>query len=626
MKFLKNKITLLFSLIIIFVVFINTKKHDLTNQEKVQISKSFDFEKKIIREEPNNKSIRSVHPDLEKISSWISSVGASVCLCDLDGDGLPNDLCSIDPRLDKALIKPAPGTGDRYDEFFLEIPSNIKFDETMCPTGCLSGDFNEDGKIDLLVYFWGRTPVLFYNKSTRRKIEFQAEELCENEKWYTNCTTTADFDGDGHVDILVCNYFKDGAEILDTSSKKSQSMHDSKSHSYNGGGTYFFLWSKDGFKKKSEIISSEVEHGWTLAVGAADLNGDLLPEIYLSQDFGPDRLLLNKSKPGNLNFELLKGQKSWLKPKSFVLGMDSFKGMGCDFADVNNDGVLDIFISNITSEWALQESNLLWVSQADKLEEMKKGIAPYIQASEELGVSRSGWGWDAKFADLNNDGELEIIVATGFVKGKKHGWALLQALASGNDKMLSNPNNWPKFKPGIDLSGHELTSFFVKKENKYYNLSEFVGLEDPMVTRGVAVADVDGDGDLDFALANQWEDSLFFENKSNNENKSIIINPLIAGDTDNVVVQNTYLKIPKNCRPAIGLSAKLILDDKILVQQVDGGNGHSGKRSPQIHFGLKDLEKEVLKVEISWRGSNGSAWRKEVELLPGWNTLILGGK
>jgi hypothetical protein len=626
MKALKNKITLLFSLFLIIVIFFNTKKHDLTFLEKKELSINFKFEQKNINNLKTTNIIRKVHPSLDKISSWISSVGASVCLCDLDGDGLPNDLCLIDPRLDKVLIRPVPGTGDRYKEFFLEIPSYIQFDQTMAPTGCLSGDFDEDGKIDLMIYFWGRTPIIFYNKSTKRKIMFHPKELCANEKWYTNCATAADFDGDGHVDILVCNYFKDGAEILNTLSTKPQSMHDSKSHSYNGGGTYFFLWSESGFKKKSEVLNNEIKHGWTLAVGAADLNGDLLPEIYLSQDFGPDRLLLNNSKPGNLSFELLKGKKSWLKPKSFVLGMDSFKGMGCDFADINNDGILDIFISNITSEWALQESNLLWLSQADKLEEIKKGIAPYTQSSEEFGVSRSGWGWDAKFADLNNDGELEILVATGFVKGNKPGWALLQALASGNDNMLSNPSNWPKFKPGIDLSGHELTSFFVKKNKKYYNLAEFVGLDNPMVTRGIAVADVDGDGDLDFVLANQWENSLFFENKSSNNNKSVIINPLIAGDTENVTVKNTYFQTPKNCRPAIGFQAKLNIDNKVLVQQVDGGNGHSGKRSPQIHFGLKDFEKEFLKVEISWIGNKGSFWKKEVELSPGWNTLILGDK
>lgn len=626
MKFFKNKITLLFSLILISFVFSYTRKEDLSESEKIKLSELFKFEKKVINELNSKKTIREVHPDLNKISSWISSVGAAACLCDIDGDGLPNDTCIVDPRLDKVLVKPVPDTGDRYEEFFLEYPKNIIFNETMVPTGCLPGDFDEDGRIDLMVYFWGRTPVLFFNKSTRRKIIFEAKELCENEKWFTDCATTGDFDGDGHIDILVCNYFKDGADILNKFSKDPQTMHDSKSHSYNGGGTYFFLWSEGEFKKISKILSPEIEHGWTLAVGAADINGDLLPEIYLSQDFGPDRLLLNKSKPGNLNFELLKGEKSWLKPKSFILGMDSFKGMGCDFGDINNDGILDIFISNITSEWALQESNLLWLSDSNKLNKIDEGIAPYTQASEEFDVSRSGWGWDTKFADFNNDGELEIMVATGFVKGKRHGWALLQALASGNDKMLSNPNNWPNFKPGIDLSGHEITSFFVKNKNKYCNLAEFVGLEQPMVTRGIAIADVDGDGDLDFVLANQWEDSLFFENKSTNNNKSIIINPLLIGNTNNVLVENKYMKTPKNATPAIGLTAKLKIQDKILVQQVDGGNGHSGKRSPQIHFGIKDSKKESIEVEISWRGKNGSIHKETVNLNTGWNTLILGGK
>ena len=92
-----------------------------------------------------------------------------------------------------------------------------------------------------------------------------------------------------------------------------------------------------------------------------------------------------------------------------------------DFADLNGDGIPDIFVSNIADDYALQESHFLWLSTADK-DALREGKALYEQASEKLGVSRSGWGWDARMADFDNDGKLEIVQALGFIKGKIDRW------------------------------------------------------------------------------------------------------------------------------------------------------------------------------------------------------------
>ncbi len=70
---------------------------------------------------------------------------------------------------------------------------------------------------------------------------------------------------------------------------------------------------------------------------------------------------------------------------------------------------------------------------------MKRGIAPYVDQSEPLGLSRSGWGWDAKLADFDNDGVLEALQAVGFVKGQADRWPELQELAMGNDEFLAGP-------------------------------------------------------------------------------------------------------------------------------------------------------------------------------------------
>ncbi len=110
------------------------------------------------------KTIRDVNPSLRRIAGWISSVGAAVALNDLDGDGLPNDACYVDTRIDKVIVAPVPGTPARYQPFTLD-PLTLPYDPaTMAPMGCLPGDFNEDGLQDVLAYYWGRTPVAFIKR------------------------------------------------------------------------------------------------------------------------------------------------------------------------------------------------------------------------------------------------------------------------------------------------------------------------------------------------------------------------------------------------------------------------------------------------------------------------------
>ena len=614
------------ALVLVAICYPFARPPGISDSETAALAERFRFEKIPLAEPASRvpfQEARVVHPSLARISAWVSSLGAAATLADLDRDGLPNDLILVDPRTDLVTISPVPGTGSRYPLIELEpaLWKGAGYEiEALAPMGTLAGDFNEDGLIDVLVYFWGRTPILLLrdpqqlNSSLSRDSFRIAELSTSGERWYSNSAIQADLDGDGHLDLLIGNYYHDGARVLDAKATGSETLHAGKAKALNGGHKHFFLYdasAQNGFKHIPAVLHEEIGRGWSLAISAADLDGDLLPEIYIANDFGPDRLLYNRSTPGKLEFAALHGIRDFTTPKSCVLGDDSFKGMGVDFGDINGDGLLDIYVSNIATKFGLTESHFLWLNTGET-NKMKDGIAPYINASEKLGLSRSGFSWEARLADFDNDGVLEAMQACGFIKGKINRWPELQALGTSNDQMIQNPRFWPTFKPGADLSGKDCNPFFVLGPDRaYHDITPALGLNQPMVSRGLALADVDHDGRLDYVAANQWGPSFLFKNESPTARESRT---------------NAFLGlrlVHTNGSPAIGAVARLTLPSgQRLISRVDGGGGHSGRRSPEIHFGLGPIT-SPLTVEIEWRDLHGRPRRNSLQLAPGWHTVKL---
>ena len=109
---------------------------------------------------------RPVNPHLARHSAWISAVGAAIALNDLDGDGLPNDVCQVETRTDQVIVAPVPGSGDRFPAFALATELGPHTAGSVAPMGCVPHDMNEDGLMDLLVYYWGRPPVAFLKQDT----------------------------------------------------------------------------------------------------------------------------------------------------------------------------------------------------------------------------------------------------------------------------------------------------------------------------------------------------------------------------------------------------------------------------------------------------------------------------
>jgi enediyne biosynthesis protein E4 len=590
------------------------------------------------------KDIRQVNPAYKRIQAWISSVGAGVAVNDLSGRGSAGDLCLVDPRSDEIIITPAPTTGKRYAPFVLN-KGDLPYDHAMAPAGCVPGDFNADGRIDLFAYYLGRTPILFLAKPGVTQLSADAYLATEvvpgvksatgqygGPRWQSTAVSVEDFDGDGHADIGVYNYFPD-SDVYDPNGINNVSMNDSMSRAINGGGAHMFRWhsataDKVIWDEQKDAIPYKYATGWTLGAAGADLDGDLLPELYLANDFGQDRLFHNVSKPGKISFKLVEGERDATTPKSMVLGHDSFKGMSIEFGDLRNTGKLDGFVSNITVSWGIEESNLLWFNNAkddkDARNQLANGKAPYTNHAFDQGVGFTGWGWDAKFGDFDNSGNLAIVQADGFVKGTISRWNWLQELAMMNDQLVHDPAMWPKAEAGDDIAGDEPLAFYARTQDgtRFANVSGELGIAWPSVTRGIAVADTTGSGYQDLAVARQWNQPVFFRNERPNDNKYIGLRLYRPVDG---VTPGQQIGTQRAGTPAYNAVVKFTTaDGKVHQARVDGGSGHSGKRSFDVYFGLGKSDAPV-KAEVCWRDNKGNVHKQDLTLKPGWHDLMLDG-
>lgn len=651
---IRRRAALLVAAASVIGLYVVSRERTLSPAETAAAENAFRFSRTPLSEtadHPPYKYVRQVHPSVRHIRAYVSTLGASVSLGDLDGDGLQNDVVWVDPRTDQVICGPAPGTGARYETFALAPGSSFPNwnPATMCPQGTLISDLNEDGRMDVLIVHWGRSPIVYLRKTPADSGsktppsagEFQSQPLIEgDDRWYSSTAATADLDGNGKLDLIVGNYLPDGSRMLDEHAQGLETLHDSLARSGNGGGLRFFRFASATsgrrptvrFELQQDSLAEELNHGWSYALGPVDLDGDLLPEIYVANDFGPDRLLHNRSTPGRFQFAALHGERTMETPASCVINQDSFKGMGVDIGDINDDGLLDIYVSNLTSQRGLIESHFLWLNTGQAAR-MKDGIAPFTQASEELGLSRSGWSWDCRLADLNNDGVLEALQANGFIKGEINKWPEMQSLGTSNNQLLHNPKFWPSLQPGDDVSGHDTFAFFVRaQDGRYYDVARNLKLPDgqsmseAMVTRGISLADVDADGRLDFAVANQWQPSYFYHNECPQPGNFLglhLLLPLEKGTPTLVEpgVGHPIEKMPG--RPAVGAAVTVELPGgRKRVAQVDGGSGYAGKRAPDIHLGLGSIAE--ASVAIRWRDPDGHPREETFQLKAGWHSIRLG--
>jgi hypothetical protein len=495
--------------------------------------------------------------DSGDVLRMFTSGGASVAVGDYDNDGF-DDLFVTD-------------SGEGTTSHLYHNNGNLTFTEVTAKAGVGGGndplsivsdalwfDYDNDGWRDLLVIRFG-TPLLYHNEHNGTFSNVTAQSGL-TKFGNTIAAIAFDYDNDGRLDLLFGNYFKP-VNLLDL--KDPHVLPNDLDNAVNGGGVT--LWKGDGkghFTDVTEKAGLSHHTGWTLDVGHGDFNNDGLQDIYLACDYGPDKLFINN------------GDGTFKDVSEKAIGVDTRKGMNVDVADYDNDGWLDIYVTNITDEY-MKECNMLWHNNAD---------GTFTDLSRETGTCATLWGWAAKFGDYDNDGLLDLFVVNGLRSaGPDNYIPVLVNLITKPGVDFTDVRLWPNIG-NMTWSGYQKKKFFKNLDgHSFKEMAADAGVDNDRDGRGIGVSDFDNDGRLDFYQTNADQDSLVYHNVSAPVGHWVELK--LVGTRSN--------------RDAIGARVTLTTAQRSMIREVDGGNGYAGQSSQRVHFGLGTAT-EIVSLTVKW--------------------------
>jgi hypothetical protein len=540
----------------------------------------------------------------DNIGPWMSSVGAGVAGVDYDADGWT----------DFYVVNSGRGSSNRLfhnrgDGTFEDVAARAGVacgNAEGASMHAIFGDVNNDGLPDLYLVRSGASNQLFLNRGDGTFSD--VSDSAGVAYWgYGVAATFVDYDRDGWLDIVVGNYFANTIRDPRTGETvrsdlwnpvSTRIMPNSFTDAENGGGTRVFHNLGNGrFEDVTEAIGLGL-HGWTLAVGAADLDNDGWPDLYVANDFGPDELYFNT------------GATEW--PPRFRrvidsaghpgIGNDWWKGMNVDFGDVDRNGYLDIYVTNIyAAEYKTDEGNMLWLNVADP---EHSGGRRFWDAGRASGAGDGGFGWAGKFFDVNNDGLLDIFTVNGFFAGdpKRPYWYYMSDMFTQVKDNFSDAASWPPIEDR-DLQGHERSRLFVQLPQargpeaprraedavpRFAELSARAGIGDEYNGRGIAVVDYDNDGALDLYIGNVGAPSLLYHNRlAPRVRQRGWLGLKLVGRPDLAQTANGRRRATNV--DAVGTRVELTAGGVTQVREVSGGTGFASQSEFRLHFGLGDL-------------------------------------
>ncbi|MCY4401317.1 MAG: CRTAC1 family protein [Candidatus Poribacteria bacterium] len=489
--------------------------------------------------------VKFVHTDgrsgLRLFNEFLGSGGG---FFDYDGDG------DLDIYLINGAIQIEDSNGktphnvlyrNNGDGSFTDVTESAGVGSESYGVGATVGDYDNDGDLDLYVTNFGEDQ-LYENNGNGTFTDVTKLAGVGNLQWGTSCVF-GDVDNDGDLDLYVANY-----AAYDP--KEDTRCEERGVHVYCGPHAYpavhdtFFKNNGDGTFSDVSALYRPPDmlpmHG--LGVTFGDYDGDGDSDIYVANDQDPNFLFQNEGKGKFLEVALISG----------VCYNDMGKeeaGMGTDFGDYNNDGKLDITVSNYQTE-----TNTLYHNHDSSFfvdNTIPSGIAE---------ITHGYLGWGIKFFDYDNDGYQDVFVANGHLMDN----------ISVLEKHVSYPQRNLLFR---NLGDGTFANV----------MPETGGLALNKVSRGAAIGDYDNDGDLDILVTNCNQSADLLQNAVGNRNNWVQIR--VVGEKSN--------------RSGIGARIKVVTGEHVQYREVQSGGSYLSFHDLRAHFGVGKAE-QIDSLEIRW--------------------------
>ncbi len=503
-------------------------------------------------------------------------VGSGGALFDFDGDGDLDVYLVQGQKLDGA---PDPALTDRLYRNELDKGSLAFVDVTAASgirapgygMGVATGDYDNDGRTDLYVTNLGSNQ-LWRNLGGGRFEDATAAAGADDDRWSVSATFV-DYDRDGWLDLYVTNYVDFTLATHKACRTKTGAPGYCGPLAYNSQPDRLFRnrgAGADGrvtFERATEATGVAAEYGSGLGVATADFNGDGWIDLYIANDQKPNQMWINRGPggngrsggPGKVTFE----NEAMLAGTALNAEGIPEASMGIAVGDVDGDGDEDLILSHLD-----RETNTLYLNEGDGF---------FEDATSARGLAAPSWKYTSfgiGWVDYDNNGWLDLIAANGAIKGIEH------LVRQGDPYPLHQPNQLYRNLGGD--GGAVRFAEVTAEAGKVFELSE--------VSRGVAVGDVDNDGDGDVLVTNNRGPVRLLVNRVGQDRAWLGVRAVgrMAG--------------PREGRGRDMLDALVGVErpgKSTLWQRVRTGGSYASARDPRVLFGLGEA-KTIGKLHVVW--------------------------